>query len=111
MAHLLIRAYQLSLSALIGRHCRYLPTCSDYADEAVARHGLWAGGFMGLARICRCHPWGGAGFDPVPAEIATGAHWLLPWRYGHWRQRPVCGAVDGASGPARPIERSTDKDV
>jgi len=86
-AHVLIRAYQLSLSAVIGRQCRYLPTCSHYADEAIARHGLWAGGFMGLARLCRCHPWGGSGYDPVPAKVPRGAHWFLPWRYGEWRQR------------------------
>ena len=45
-AHLLIRFYQLSFSAVLGRRCRYLPTCSAYADEAIRRHGLWAGGWM-----------------------------------------------------------------
>ena len=65
-AHLLIRFYQLTFSALLGRRCRYLPTCSAYADEAIRRHGLWAGGWMATARICRCHPWGGAGYDPPP---------------------------------------------
>jgi hypothetical protein len=48
-AHALIRFYQLTLSSLIGRQCRYLPTCSAYADEAIRRHGLWAGSWMGLA--------------------------------------------------------------
>jgi putative membrane protein insertion efficiency factor len=94
IAHILIRAYQLSLSAFIGRRCRYLPTCSDYTDEAIARHGLWAGGFIGLARLCRCHPWGGAGYDPVPAHTPSDAHWARPWRYGQWRQTPACDAVD-----------------
>lgn len=84
-AHLAIRAYQLSLSALIGRHCRYLPTCSDYTDEAIARHGVWAGGWMGFARICRCHPFGNSGFDPVPREVPHSARWFSPWRYGAWR--------------------------
>ena len=56
-AHALIRFYQLSLSALLGRQCRYLPSCSAYADEAIASHGLWAGGWMATARLCRCHPW------------------------------------------------------
>lgn len=92
-AHLLIRAYQLTFSAFLGRQCRYLPTCSDYADEAIARHGLWAGAFMATARLCRCHPWGGSGFDPVPRMPARDAHWSRPWRYGEWRQRPVCEAV------------------
>jgi uncharacterized protein len=92
-AHVLIRAYQLSFSALIGRQCRYLPTCSEYTDEAIARHGLWAGSFMGAARLCRCHPWGGAGFDPIPQKLPPNAHWALPWRYGQWRQRPSCEQV------------------
>ena len=69
-AHFLIRAYQLSLSAFVGRHCRHEPTCSAYMDEAIARHGLLAGGFLGAARLCRCHPWGTSGYDPVPEELA-----------------------------------------
>lgn len=83
-AHAAIRAYQLTLSGVVGRQCRYLPTCSDYTDEAIVRHGVWAGSWMGLARICRCHPWGGAGFDPVP-DLVEDAAGLRPWRYGHWR--------------------------
>jgi uncharacterized protein len=70
----LVRFYQLTLSALIGRRCRYLPTCSEYAMEAIDRHGAWNGGWLGAARICRCHPWGGDGFDPVPDELPPG--WL-----------------------------------
>jgi len=95
IAHLLIRAYQLSLSAFLGRRCRYLPTCSEYTDDAIDRHGLWAGGCMGLARLCRCHPWGGSGYDPVPERIAPDAHWARPWRYGQWFQNPRCESVDG----------------
>ena len=83
-AHWAIRAYQLTLSSLVGRQCRHLPTCSHYTDEAIARHGLWAGGWLGLSRICRCHPWGTSGFDPVPSALALGARWYLPWRYGRW---------------------------
>jgi uncharacterized protein len=86
-AHGLIRAYQLTLSGLIGRQCRYLPSCSQYTDEAVLRHGLWAGGWIGLARVCRCHPWGGTGYDPPPANLPPGAGALTPWRYGQWRYR------------------------
>ena len=48
LAHAAIRAYQLTFSLLLGRRCRYLPTCSDYTDEAIARHGVWAGGWVGL---------------------------------------------------------------
>jgi len=71
VAHYAIRAYQLSLSAFVGRQCRHEPSCSAYMDEAVARHGLWAGGQLGLARLCRCHPGGTAGYDPVPEEVPS----------------------------------------
>ncbi len=82
---MLLRAYQLSLSGLLGRQCRYLPTCSHFMDEAIQSHGLWAGGWMGAARVCRCHPWGGSGYDPPPREAPREAHWATPWRYGQWR--------------------------
>lgn len=62
----LIRIYQLTLSPWIGQNCRYLPTCSAYADEAIARHGAMRGGWLALRRLSRCHPWGGSGLDPVP---------------------------------------------
>lgn len=88
-AHGAIRAYQLTLSGFVGRQCRYLPTCSDYADEAIARYGLWCGGWMGLSRVCRCHPWGDAGFDPVPETWPAGAAWFRPWRYGSWLAKPT----------------------
>ncbi len=61
-----VRAYQLSLSALIGRQCRFLPTCSDYANEALQIHGAAAGTWLALKRLLRCHPWAAAGHDPVP---------------------------------------------
>lgn len=94
LARGLIQIYRVSLSAFVGRNCRYLPTCSVYMDEALARHGLWAGGWMGLSRLCRCHPWGDSGFDPVPGRLPQRADALHPWRYGSWRRRPVCEAVD-----------------
>ncbi len=86
-AHGAIRLYQLTLSGLIGRQCRYAPSCSNYTDEAIMRFGLWPGGWMGLARICRCHPWGGHGFDPAPDALPSDAGPLTPWRYGRWRMR------------------------
>jgi len=92
----LIRAYQVSLSALVGQQCRHLPTCSHYMDEAILRHGFWAGGWMGFARLCRCQPWGTAGFDPVPDHSPASAHWFLPWRYGRWRG-PLEAAVSKAN--------------
>ncbi len=84
-ARVLIRAYQLTLSAFFGRTCRHMPTCSEYADEAIARHGLWAGGWMTLARLWRCRPFGSHGYDPVPDTLPAGGLWYTPWRYGRWR--------------------------
>ncbi len=81
----LIAIYRYAISGLIGPRCRHLPTCSEYGDEAIARFGLWAGGWMTLARILRCHPWGTAGLDPVPPALPVGARWWMPWRYGRWR--------------------------
>jgi len=52
----------------MGRHCRYHPTCSAYALEAIEKHGAVRGWWLAVKRIGRCHPWGGAGFDPVPDE-------------------------------------------
>lgn len=74
----LIQAYRYGLSPLWAPTCRYAPTCSEYALEAVARHGALMGGWLALKRIARCHPWGGAGFDPVPAadrrHACAGTH-------------------------------------
>jgi putative membrane protein insertion efficiency factor len=85
----LVAAYRYTLSPLVGFDCRHLPTCSQYADEALARHGLWAGGWMTFGRLCRCHPFGTSGLDFVPATTPARARWFLPWRYGRWlwRQR------------------------
>ena len=82
-----IRVYQLTLSSLVGRQCRHLPTCSCYADEAIGRFGLWTGGWMTLGRVCRCHPLGTYGFDPVPSTAGSDARWYAPWRYGRWSWR------------------------
>lgn len=79
----LVRFYQLTLSGFVGNSCRHIPTCSEYAYEAVARHGLWAGGFMGLFRFMRCGPGGTHGLDPVPEALPADKHWYTPWRY--WR--------------------------
>ena len=81
----LVKLYQFGIAPLIGMNCRHLPTCSDYADEALARFGLWAGFWMALARILRCHPWGTSGLDVVPQDLPARAHWWTPWRYGRWR--------------------------
>jgi putative membrane protein insertion efficiency factor len=62
----LIRFYQLAVAPLLPPSCRFAPSCSSYALEAVASHGALKGGVLAAQRICRCHPWGGSGFDPVP---------------------------------------------
>ncbi len=61
-----IRGYQYAISPLLGRNCRYLPTCSEYAAEAVTKYGAIRGGWLGVKRVCRCHPWHPGGYDPVP---------------------------------------------
>lgn len=69
MKHLLIalvRFYQYAISPLIGRRCRYFPTCSEYTVDAIQKYGALKGGWMGIRRIFRCHPWHPGGYDPVP---------------------------------------------
>ncbi len=78
------RVYKLTLSPLIGQQCRYLPTCSDYAAECVRMHGAWAGSWLGLARLCRCRPGGGDGYDPAPL-VCEAVSALTPWKYGQWQ--------------------------
>ena len=63
---LLIRFYQYAISPMLPPRCRYTPTCSQYAVEAVSKHGAFKGGWLALQRIARCHPFGGSGHDPVP---------------------------------------------
>lgn len=62
----LLRAYQWLLSPLLGNHCRFYPSCSHYAIEAIERHGVVAGAWLALKRVLRCHPWHPGGIDPVP---------------------------------------------
>lgn len=61
-----IRFYQAAISPLRPSACRYVPTCSEYARQAVERHGPWRGGWLAVRRVLRCHPLGGRGYDPVP---------------------------------------------
>jgi len=69
-----IRAYQWTIAPVLGANCRFAPSCSEYACEAIGRHGALAGVWLGAWRILRCNPWGGAGYDPVPAQP--------PFRFG-----------------------------
>ena len=68
----LIRGYQLLISPLFPPSCRYFPTCSDYARQAVGVHGPFKGAWLAVRRILRCHPWGGLGYDPVPDNTGSG---------------------------------------
>ena len=62
----LIWLYRLTLGALFPATCKYHPSCSEYAREAITRHGAWRGGWLAMARLARCHPLGSSGLDPVP---------------------------------------------
>ncbi len=65
---LLVRIYRYTLSPFLGVNCRYQPTCSEYAIEALRQHGAFRGTALAAKRIGRCHPWGGSGYDPVPGQ-------------------------------------------
>lgn len=62
----IIRFYQLTFSSLVGNCCRFQPTCSEYAREALHKYGIFKGGWLAMKRLCRCHPWAKGGYDPVP---------------------------------------------
>ncbi len=63
----LVRLYRIAISPWLGGNCRFDPTCSNYAIEALQDHGILKGSWLAVRRIGRCHPWGGSGYDPVPA--------------------------------------------
>jgi putative membrane protein insertion efficiency factor len=65
-----------------------LPTCSEYALDAIELNGAWRGWWLAGARVCRCHPWGTSGYDPAP-DVRGERHWIAPWRYGRWSQRQI----------------------
>ncbi len=65
---LLLRMYQLGISPLLGPKCRFYPSCSHYASEAIVEHGAVKGSLMAARRVCKCHPWHEGGFDPVPRK-------------------------------------------
>lgn len=71
---LLIRGYRYALSPLLPPSCRFHPSCSEFAEQALAEHGLWRGGWYSVGRICRCGPWHRGGFDPVPPAASRAVH-------------------------------------
>lgn len=80
-----IHAYRWTLKPLLGHECRHLPTCSEFALEAIRINGAWRGAWLAASRIGSCHPWGTAGYDPVP-DIRSVRHPYAPWRFGRYRQ-------------------------
>lgn len=68
----LIRIYRYAISPMLGNHCRFSPSCSEYALVAIQRHGLFKGVFLSVRRIGKCHPWHPGGFDPVPDTTQSG---------------------------------------
>jgi putative membrane protein insertion efficiency factor len=83
MVKLPIHLYRFTLRPWLGWPCRHLPTCSDYALEAVNTNGAWRGVWLIVSRLLRCQPWGTAGHDPVPDIRHVKAGWQ-PWKYGCW---------------------------
>jgi putative membrane protein insertion efficiency factor len=69
----LVHLYRWTLSPLLGPCCRFAPSCSQYALDALTEHGALSGGWLTVRRLLRCHPWGGSGFDPVPARPRNDA--------------------------------------
>lgn len=65
---LLLRAYKLGISPFLGQNCRFYPSCSEYAAEAIRKHGAFSGSLLAVRRLCKCHPWHPGGFDPVPGK-------------------------------------------
>jgi uncharacterized protein len=74
LIHVLIRAYQLGISPLLGARCRFYPSCSQYALDAVDRYGSLRGGWLAIRRLARCHPFHPGGYDPVPSHSSQACH-------------------------------------
>ena len=68
---LLLRAYKLGVSPYLGQNCRFYPSCSDYAAEAIRLYGAWKGSVLAGKRLCKCHPWHPGGLDPVPESTTS----------------------------------------
>jgi putative membrane protein insertion efficiency factor len=79
---LFVRSYQLLVSPWLGTNCRFSPSCSAYAMEAIRRHGVIHGSLLAVRRLLRCHPWGKSGHDPVPDQSTPAL--LTPHRCNHY---------------------------
>jgi uncharacterized protein len=84
-----IHLYRWTLKPLIGGECRHLPTCSEYALEAIDRNGAWKGFWLMISRLARCHPWGTSGYDPVPDLSGVREPFWRAYHYGRWSRRQL----------------------
>ncbi|UIF86253.1 membrane protein insertion efficiency factor YidD [Cupriavidus sp. UYPR2.512] len=94
----LLRIYKIALSPYLGSQCRFLPTCSDYARDAVIHHGAARGSWMAACRLCRCHPFAQGGYDPVPGTEADDT--ARPDTGPHGSHPPAGRSVHAAAGHA-----------
>ena len=102
----LIRLYQLTVSRVLPPMCRYEPSCSEYARQAITRYGAWRGSWLGLRRLCRCHPFAAGGYDPVPGVGKPGQA-----EREDRQSNALCGAPPEApptDTPAAPSEAPAD---
>jgi len=95
-----IHLYRWTLKPYTGWQCRHLPTCSQYALDAIDKNGAWRGGWLTLSRLTRCHPWGSDGYDPAP-DICCERHVFQPWRYGRWTGRHITQRWRHKTNPSR----------
>ena len=89
-----IQIYRYTISPLLGVNCRHIPSCSQYAAEAIDLNGPWKGAWQTLARLMRCHPWGSSGYDPAPDLSDAPQPWWAPWRHGQWSGRHITTRFD-----------------
>ena len=92
-----ILIYRYTFKPFVGHNCRHLPSCSEYALDAIDRNGPWRGFWLMISRLSRCQPWGTSGFDPAPDLSAERHPFWAPWRYGRWRSAQL---------PSAPLEKS-----
>jgi len=97
----MIRFYRNGVSPWTPPSCRYIPTCSAYAEEAIRRHGIAKGGWLALRRLLRCHPFGGHGPDPVPSASKGSQKGSRRRAHSHAHPDPHAGSPAGAAGGER----------
>ncbi|MCF6198950.1 MAG: membrane protein insertion efficiency factor YidD [Hyphomicrobiaceae bacterium] len=91
-----ILIYRYMISPFLPGVCRHIPSCSQYAADAIELNGGWKGGWLGLSRLLRCHPWGSQGLDPAPDLRDEHHPFYLSWRYGRWSGTHILERFDEA---------------